>query len=152
MNEHSGGRGAWGKLWGEEAQYSHALAATSTLTVSPCVQQSGSSLNSILLRVLWRIHHIGHDQSWTQSPIFPFLKDGGWGSQFLSFKSWLGLFGDQPSSQSVQDPTKSYLFITEVTLNQFSSKFQGILECCVRNLGQRANTGTKTSLVLLLGN
>ena len=97
----------------------------------------GSSLNPLLLRFLWRLHHKG-----MIDPSTPLFKREG--LKIPSFQLWLGLSGDQPSSRSLTRVTS----LEQKTLPS-PRKLQEFHKLCVRKDGQRPKLEQEMTLVFL---
>ena len=103
----------------------------------------GSSLNPILLRFLWRLHHKGMiDHQLHFQPFPPFKRKG---LKIPSFQLWLGLSGDQLSSRSLTRVTS----LAQKTLPS-PRKLQEFHKLCVRKGGQRPKLEQEMTLVLSL--
>ena len=105
-------------MW-EGVQDFHALSGHTTSAAPPCVQQPRSSSNLKLRGFLWRLHHMGMmDHKIHFQPLSPLWRMGEEGLKIPSISSWLGLSGEQPSSE----PTQSHLFRTRHSYHPGNSK------------------------------
>lgn len=75
-----------------------------------------SAVWKLWIAYFWEFY-MGHDGSWTQSPVLPFLKDGRWGWKFPSLNHGFVFLVTSPHPEVIQDPTKSCLIGTKGTLN-----------------------------------
>ena len=112
------------------------------LPVCRCVQQSGSSLNSILFGFGGRLYHIVMIINSISSPS-SFLRKWGAGLKFPNFLSWLGLSHNQPSSR--KEPTQSHLIRTKDTL--IAQELQGFKQLCARNQGGKPTQAYMFSMI-----
>ena len=101
--------------WGLEGTQSTGASVPmelgyTTFPAHRCVHWPRSSLNPILFGFPWRLHHIIHDQSLTQSPApLSFLENGGWGQKFQASNHRLVFLVTNTHPEGTHEPTKSHL-------------------------------------------
>ena len=111
----------WTARWREEGKWEGWRVSMHSASISTCspARKLSKACAFGIWGFLWRLHHMGMmDHKIHFQPLSPLWRMGEEGLKIPSISSWLGLSGEQPSSE----PTQSHLFRTRHSYHPGNSK------------------------------